>query len=169
MARRINSLGVIEALADAVCLQQGIPEHIRCDDGPEMIAKALRKWVAETGPQIQYIAPVSPWENGSCESLNGKLRDECLRQKIFGSLKEVQIVIGLRQTTYNRVWPNSSLGYRPTAPVTFPDLAFRLPMSAATQLHPNEHSPKYRSDQPSCWPKFPTSLMTATSIFGTPW
>ena len=168
MAQRINGLGVIEALADAVCLQ-GIPEHIRCDDGPEMIAKALRKWVAETGPQIQYIAPVSPWENGSCESLNGKLRDKCLRQKIFGSLKEVQIVISLRQTTYNRVWPNSSLGYRPTAPVTFSDLAFRLPMSAATQSHPNEHSPKYRSDQPSCWPKFPTSLMTATSILGMPW
>ncbi len=34
MARRVDSLGVIEALADAMCLH-GIPEHIRCDDGPE--------------------------------------------------------------------------------------------------------------------------------------
>jgi hypothetical protein len=24
------------------------------------------------GPQIQYIAPDSSWENGSCESINGK-------------------------------------------------------------------------------------------------
>ena len=31
VARRINSLGVIEALADAMCLY-GIPEHIRCDN-----------------------------------------------------------------------------------------------------------------------------------------
>jgi hypothetical protein len=31
VARRINSLGVIEALADAMCLH-GIPEHIRCDN-----------------------------------------------------------------------------------------------------------------------------------------
>ena len=45
VARRINSLGVIEALADAMCLH-GIPEHIRCDNGPEMISKALREWVA---------------------------------------------------------------------------------------------------------------------------
>lgn len=45
VARRINSLGVIEALADAMCLH-GIPENIRCDNGPEMISKALRKWVA---------------------------------------------------------------------------------------------------------------------------
>ena len=34
-----------------------------------MISKALRKWVAKTGPQIQYIAPGSPWENGYCEQL----------------------------------------------------------------------------------------------------
>ena len=61
--RRINSLGVIEVLAEAMCLH-GIPEHIRCDNGPEMIAKALRKWVAKMGPQIQSIAPGSPWENG---------------------------------------------------------------------------------------------------------
>ncbi|CAO4163635.1 Integrase catalytic domain-containing protein [Methylorubrum populi] len=59
VARRINSLGVIEALADAMCLH-GIPEHIRCDNGPEMISKALRKWVAKAGSQIQYITPGSP-------------------------------------------------------------------------------------------------------------
>lgn len=132
VARRINSLGVIEALADAMCLH-GIPDNIRCDNGPEMISKALRKWVAKTGPQIQYIAPGSPWENGYCESFNGKLKDECLRQEIFYSLKEAQTVIGIWQNTYNRVRPHSSLSYRPPAPVTFPDLAFRLPMAATMQ------------------------------------
>ena len=126
MARRIDSLGVIEALADAMCLH-GIPEHICCDNGPEMISKALRNWVAKTGRQIQYIAPGSPWENGYCESFNGKLRDECLRQEIFYSLKEDRIVIGLWQKTYNRIRPHSSLGYQPPAPVSYPDLAFRLP------------------------------------------
>ena len=44
-----------------------------------------------------------------------------------------QIVIGLWQTTYNRVRPHSSLGYRPPAPVSYPDLAFRLPMAATMQ------------------------------------
>ena len=68
VARRINSVGVIEALADAMCLH-GIPEHIRCDNGPEMISKALRKWVAKAGSQIQYIAPGSPWENGDLREL----------------------------------------------------------------------------------------------------
>ena len=67
------------------------------------------------------------------ESFNGKLQDECLRQEIIYSLKEAQIVIGLWQTTYNRVRPHSSLDYRPPAPVSYLDLAFRLPMAAAMQ------------------------------------
>ena len=46
---------------------------------------------------------------------------------------EAQTVIGLWQNAYNRVRPHSSLGYRPPAPVTFPDLAFRLPMASGMQ------------------------------------
>ena len=65
--------------------------------------------------------------------ISEQLRDEGLRQEIFYSLKEAQIVIGLWQSTYNRVRPHSSLGYRPPAPVSFPDLAFRLPMAATMQ------------------------------------
>lgn len=97
-----------------------------------MISKALRKWVAKTGSQIQYIAPGSPW-NGYCESFDGRLRDECLHQEIFYSLKEAQMVIGLWQNTYNRIRPHSSLGDRPPAPVSYPDPAFELPMAAAVQ------------------------------------
>ncbi|CAO4184937.1 hypothetical protein AFFFEF_04514 [Methylorubrum extorquens] len=100
VARRINSLGVIEALADAMCLH-GIPEHIRCDNGPEMISKAPPKWVAKAGSQIQYIAPGSPSENGYCESFNGKLRDECLQQEIFYSLREAQIAISTAPKDWN--------------------------------------------------------------------
>ena len=60
-------------------------------------------------------------------------RDERLRQEIFYSLREAQVVIGLWQNTYNRVRPHSSLGYRPPAPVSFPDLAYRLPMATTVQ------------------------------------
>ena len=65
--------------------------------------------------------------------LRAKFKDECLKQEIFYSLKEAQTVIGLWQNAYNRVRPHSSLGYRPPAPVTFPDLAFRLPMASGMQ------------------------------------
>lgn len=42
-------------------------------------------------------------------------------------------MIGVWQNTVNSVRPHSSLAYRPPAPVTFPDLAFRLPMVATIQ------------------------------------
>ena len=53
-------------------LVNGIPEHIRSDNGPEFVAKQLRQWLAGVGAKTLYIEPGSPWENGYCESFNGK-------------------------------------------------------------------------------------------------
>ena len=96
-----------------------------------VIAPCLTHVVPAQG--LQYIAPGSPWENGYCERFNGKLQDECMKQEIFTSLKEAQVVIGIWRNTYNRVRPHSSLNHRPPAPVTFPDTAFRLPKAATMQ------------------------------------
>jgi transposase InsO family protein len=46
--------------------------------GPEFIAQELRRWLGGVGSAPLYIEPGSPWENGYCESFNGKLRDEGL-------------------------------------------------------------------------------------------
>lgn len=117
VARRINAIGVIETLADAM-LMNGVPEHIRSDNGPEMVAKVLREWLTSLGTKSLYIEPGSPWENGYCESFNGKLRDELLNGEIFYSLKEAKVVIEKWRTHYNTKRPHSSLGYRPPAPLT---------------------------------------------------
>ena len=53
------------------------------------------------GRERLYIEPGSPWENGYCESFNGKLRDECLNGEIFYSLKEAQVVIEKWRVEYN--------------------------------------------------------------------
>ena len=132
VARRINAFGVIETLADAM-LERGVPEHVRCDNGPEMVAKALRQWLAKLGTRTLYIEPGSPWENGYCESFNGKLRDECLRLEIFYSLKEAMVVIGAWKDHYNRARPHSSLGYRPPAPATIATPTSPLPVATMLQ------------------------------------
>jgi transposase InsO family protein len=115
VARRLNSYDLIETLAD-VMLIHGVPEHIRSDNGPEFVAQKLRNWLSAVGAKTLYIEPGSPWENGYCESFNGKFRDECLNGEIFYSLKEAQIVIEQWRVQYNEVRPHSSLGYRPPAP-----------------------------------------------------
>ena len=128
VARRLNSLEVIDTLAD-VMLERGIPEHIRSDNGPEFIARELRQWLGRVGTQTLYIERGSPWENGYCESFNGKLRDECLNGEIFYSLKEAQILIERWRVEYNTERPHSALGYRPPAPVA----AFRPAASSISQ------------------------------------
>ena len=115
VARRMGSYEVIEALAD-VMLLRGVPENLRSDNGPEFVAQELRQWLAKLGTGTLYIEPGSPWENGYCESFNGRLRDECLNGEIFYSLKEAQIVIEQWRVLYNTLRPHSALGYRPPAP-----------------------------------------------------
>ena len=115
LERRMGSLEVSETLSE-VMLWRGIPEHIRSDNGPEFVAQKLRQWLGKLGTGTLYIEPGSPWENGYCESFNGKLRDECLNGEIFYSLKEAQIVIEGWRVHYNTVRPHSALDYRPPAP-----------------------------------------------------
>ena len=115
VARRINSLGVIETMADAMIVH-GVPEHIRSDNGPEFIAKELRKWLSGVGVKTAYITPGSPWENGFCESFNGTFRDNLLDGEIFYSLQEARVIVSEWVKHYNQVRPHSSLGYRPPAP-----------------------------------------------------
>jgi transposase InsO family protein len=115
VARRLGSMDVIETLAD-VMLRHGVPDHIRSDNGPEFIARRLRNWLAKVGVRTLYIERGSPWENGYCESFNGKLRDECLNGEIFYSLKEAQIIIERWRVEYNTERPHSALGYWPPAP-----------------------------------------------------
>jgi len=80
-----------------------IPEHIRSDNGPEFVAKDLRKWLADTGAKTLYIEPGSPWENGYCESFNSKLRDEFLNGEIFYSIKELRVLAERWRVHYNVV------------------------------------------------------------------
>ena len=115
VARRQNSVTVIEALSD-VMLMRGVPRYLRSDNGAEMTAKLVRKWLSSIGVQTLYIEPGSPWENGYCESFNGKLRDELLNGEIFYSLKEAKVIIEQWRQHYNTKRPHSSLGYRPPAP-----------------------------------------------------
>jgi putative transposase len=115
IGRRLNSSDVIDVLS-ALFILRGVPTHIRSDNGPEFIAKAVRNWISAVGARAAYIEPGSPWENGYCESFNARLRDELLNGEIFYSLKEARIVIEGWRRHYNTVRPHSSLDYQPPAP-----------------------------------------------------
>ena len=92
IARKLNGTDVIDTLSDLFILR-GVPGHVRSDNGPEFIAKAVQTWITAVGAKTAYIAPGSPWENGYIESFNAKLRDELLNGEIFYTLKEAKIII----------------------------------------------------------------------------
>src|ERR671927_26757 len=130
--RKLKAIDVIDVLTDLFILR-GVPGHIRSDNGPEFVAKAVQAWIAAVRGKAAYIEPGSPWENGYIESFNARLRDELLNGEIFYSLREAQIVIESWRRHYNTVRPHASLGYRPPAPEVFvPGLAAR----PATQRWP---------------------------------
>ena len=115
ISRRLKAVDVVDVLTDLFILR-GTPGHVRSDNGPEFIAKAVRDWIAAVGARTAYIMPGNPWENGYCESFNSKLRDELLDGEIFYTIKQAQIVIEAWRHHYNTVRPHSSLGYNPPAP-----------------------------------------------------
>jgi transposase InsO family protein len=87
IARQLKSTDVIDVLSDLFILR-GIPGHIRSDNGPEFVAKAVRDWITAVGARTAYIMLGSSWENGYCESFNSKLRDELLNGEIFDTLEK---------------------------------------------------------------------------------
>jgi transposase InsO family protein len=142
---------VIDIFGD-VMIERGIPEHIRSDNGPEMVATKLREWLDKLGTKTLYIAPGSPWENGYCESFNGKLRNELLNSEIFYTLREAQVLIETKQAGHLAVLgdapclavlefgkePNDVLRLvgRGFAPLVAEALAHRQPEGAGVdQLH----------------------------------
>ena len=115
VARKLKSEDVLERLSD-LFVRQGVPQYIRSDNGPEFTATKVREWLDRVGSKTLFIEPGSPWENGYCESFNGKLRDELLAREQFDTLLEAKVLVERWRRTYNTIRPHSSLGYRPPAP-----------------------------------------------------
>jgi transposase InsO family protein len=62
VGRRADADTVVEML-DLLTARRGAPRHLRMDNGPELIAWALRDWCRLGGTDTVYIEPGSPWQN----------------------------------------------------------------------------------------------------------
>jgi transposase InsO family protein len=54
--RKLKSTDVIDVLSDLFILR-GVPGHVRSDNGPEFIAKAVRGWIAAVGARTRSSSP----------------------------------------------------------------------------------------------------------------
>lgn len=110
VAGSLRSGRVIEVLSRLIS-EHGAPTHLRSDNGPEFVSKALLTWLVKAKIDTALIEPGKPWQNGADESFNGKFRDECLSLEWFRNRMEAKIVIEGWRRHYNEVRPHSSLMY----------------------------------------------------------
>jgi putative transposase len=120
-----DTVGVLDRLTR----ERGAPAHVRCDNGPELTAHALRDWCRFSKAETAFIDPGAPWQNPFVESFNGRVRDELLDVEQFSCLAEARVVISDWRDDYNHHRPHSAL--RMQAPATFaatwaPDRRARL-------------------------------------------
>jgi putative transposase len=116
LGRSITADDVVDVL-DQAKAERGAPECIRMDNGPELIANAIRDWCRLSGTGTIYIEPGSPWENPFVESFNARLCDELFNREIFDSVFEAKVLYFDWCDVYNNFRPHSSLGY--LAPAMF--------------------------------------------------
>ena len=132
--RSITSEDVIDTLAELFAMR-GVPKHIRSDNGPEFIARAIQRWLTQVEVETLYIEPGSPWENGFAESFHSRLRDEFLALEVFENLAAARKLTQAWRDDYNHHRPHSSLGY-----VTPAEYAARCAASVRATPSLQQHS-----------------------------
>lgn len=148
VGRSFRAADVLRVLEKAVA-ERGAPAHLRSDNGPEFVAKAVKEWIAAQGIQTLYIEPGSPWQNAYSESFNGKLRDELLNRESFGSLAEAKVLGRQWREDYNHQRPHSSLDYQ-----TPSEFAQRCPWDGSAPLHrPTNNEQSNPSSNPNNEPQ----------------
>ena len=59
VARKLKAIDVIDVLSDLFILR-GVPGHIRSDNGPESVAKAVQQWITAVGAKTAYPSQAVP-------------------------------------------------------------------------------------------------------------
>jgi len=94
---------------------RGLPEAIRCDNGPELTSQAFVDWCKENRVEIRYIQPGKPNQNAYIERFNRTYREEILSSYLFCDLDDVRELTWKWLISYNEERPHDALGGLPPA------------------------------------------------------
>jgi putative transposase len=108
--RRIDADHTVARLERILAQTGRVPQFIRCDNGPELTANAIRDWCRFSGAGSVFIEPGAPWQNPYVESFGSRIRDELLGVEQFSCLAEAKVMIDDWRRDYNERRPHSALG-----------------------------------------------------------
>jgi putative transposase len=108
VAGSVCSNRVIAVSAKLVSVH-GAPRDLRSGNGPEFVSRAVLKWHCSANIDTAHIDPGRLWQNGSNDSFNSKLRDECLSMQWFKNRIDAKIMIEEFRREFNEVRLHSNL------------------------------------------------------------
>ena len=94
---------------------RGLPQAIRCDNGPELTSQVFVDWCRRMGIDIRYIQPGKPNQNAFIERFNRTYREEVLNSYLFEDLDQVREITYQWLIAYNEQRPHDALGGLPPA------------------------------------------------------
>jgi putative transposase len=159
--RRIDSDATVVVLERLTASRGRAPEFVRCDNGPEMTANALKDWCRFAGTGSSYIDPGSPWQNPYVESFGSRVRDELLAVEQFSCLAEAKVLVEDWREDYNEHRPHPALDMKSPARFARAWKATQEALAASlrspygltprdddtpTMQHPNTHRPSQQVD-----------------------
>ncbi len=145
-------------IPDRLARERGAPIHVRCDNGPELTAHALRDWCRFSTTETVFIEPGAPWQNPFVESFNGRVRDELLNVEQFSCLAEARVLVADWREDYNHHRPHSALAMK--APATFAASwtpPARAPRSGAASPRPTASPTRHPSAETDTLPPGPST------------
>jgi putative transposase len=93
IARELDAIIARRAAQPLLCVS---------DNGTELTSTAILTWCQNRKAGWHYIAPGKRQQNAFAESFIGRLRDECLNETLFTSLRQARGVLANWQRDYRR-------------------------------------------------------------------
>lgn len=108
---------LVVKILERLILENGSPNVIRVDNGPEFISSALAEWCMDKSIKLLYIQPGRPMQNGYIERFNRSYREKVLDANLFESIHHARELSDVFMEDYNFHRPHESLGN--LSPVTY--------------------------------------------------
>ena len=93
---------------DAIIMRRRRPRMVVSDNGTELTSIAILKWSQDRRIEWHYTQPGKPTQNAFVESFNGRLREECLNETLFSTVRHARVVLAAWKHDYNHVRPHSA-------------------------------------------------------------